>query len=156
MSVITIQRDLNSNVCLVKMEVTDNLATVAQANYIKNNQAAINSLNGGVFGWFMSDMILVAASDANALFQFTDSTFDSLIIYGEQGSGTINPGLTNEIAYYPANGTNISGLTTAANGVLATNGSGAPSITSILPSAVQGNITQVGTLTAGTWTRFCY
>lgn len=151
MSVITIQRDLNSNVCFVRMEVSDNLATVDQTNYIKNNQAFINQLNGGVFGWFVTDMLLVAASDGNALFQFTDDTFDSLIIYGEQGSGVINPGLINEVAFYPANGTSISGLTTAASGVLITSAGGVPSISQTLPSVVQGHITQVGIISAGTW-----
>lgn len=152
MSVITIQRDINSNVSFVKMQVTDNLATVSQANYIKNNQDSINLLNGGIFGWFITDMLLVAASDGNALFQFIDNTFTSLIIYGEQGSGMVLPGLTNNIAYYPANGTTIGPLATADNGVLVTSSIGAPSISSTLPSAVQLNINQVGTLVNGTWT----
>lgn len=44
-----------------------------------------------------------------------------------------------------SNGANtVTGLATANNGVLATNGSGVPSITSTLPSAVQTNITSLG------------
>jgi len=151
MPVISIARDTNNNVSIVRMEVSDNLATVAQTDYILNNQEMINILNTGVFDWFITDMLLVAASDGNAFFQFTDDTFTSLIIYGEQGSGVINPGLTNELAYYSANGTTLSGLTTADNGILATNASGKPSITSILPSVVQTNITQVGTINTGVW-----
>lgn len=46
---------------------------------------------------------------------------------------------------------NVQGLTTANNGVLITNGSGVPSIGTTLPTAVQNNITRVGTLTVGTW-----
>jgi hypothetical protein len=99
----------------------------------------------------MSDMILIAASDGNAFFQFTNDTFASLIIYGEQGSGVVNPGLANEIAFYPINGTNIDGLPTSANGILATNNSSVPSITQIIPSAVQDNITRVGTILSGVW-----
>lgn len=151
MSIISISRDTNNNVSLVRMEVSDNLATVASANYILNNQEAINILNGGVWSWFMTDMILVAASDANAFFQFTNNTFHSLIIYGEQGSGTINPGLTNQLAFYPANGATLSGLPTAPNGVLITSAGGAPSISSTLPSAVQSNITATGTIITGVW-----
>lgn len=45
----------------------------------------------------------------------------------------------------------VSGLTTANNGVLVTNGSGVPSISSTLPAGVTNNITTVGTITSGTW-----
>lgn len=151
MSIISIARDTNNNVSLVRMQVSDNLATVAIANYIINHQDEINQLNGGVFDWFMTDMLLIAASDGNALFQFTNNTFKSLIIYGEQGTGTVQPGLANQIAYYPANGATIAGLATAANGVLITNNSSVPSISSILPSAVQLNITSLGTIGSGVW-----
>lgn len=67
------------------------------------------------------------------------------------GSGTVNPGLINEVAYYAANGTAVSGLLTANNGVLITGNTGIPSISSTLPSAVQLNITNLGTITTGTW-----
>ncbi len=57
---------------------------------------------------------------------------------------------TNQLLY--SNGANnIVGLATANNGVLITSGAGAPSISSTLPSAVQSNITTVGTITSGTW-----
>lgn len=65
--------------------------------------------------------------------------------------GTINPGLINELGYYATSGSTISGLTTANNGVLITSAGGAPSISSTLPSAVQGNITSLGTITSGIW-----
>ncbi|CAB4133922.1 hypothetical protein UFOVP265_9 [uncultured Caudovirales phage] len=44
------------------------------------------------------------------------------------GSGTVNTGATNEVAYYAANGTAISGLTTANSGVLVTTNTGSPYI----------------------------
>jgi hypothetical protein len=51
-----------------------------------------------------------------------------------------------------SNGANtVVGLATANNGVLITSGAGVPSISSTLPSAVQTNITQVGTITTGVW-----
>jgi hypothetical protein len=151
MAITSISRDTNNNVSLVRMITTDNLATVAGTNYIKNNQNAINELNGGVWGWFISDMILCAAADGNAFFYFTDSTFATLSIYGEQGHGVINPGLINQLAYYSMNGSTLSGLATANNGVLVTSNAGVPSISSTLPSAVQANITTVGTIATGVW-----
>ena len=151
MSVLSIARDTNNNVCFVRMRVTDTSAQVSSTDYVLNHQDEINVLNEGTFGWFTTDMLLVACSDMNALFQFTDPTFATLSRYGEQGSGMINPGLINQIAYYSSNGSDISGLATLANGILATNGSSVPSITQTLPTAVQANITGVGIISSGTW-----
>lgn len=67
------------------------------------------------------------------------------------GGGTVNSGTTNELAWYAANGTTLSGLATANNGVLLTSNSGVPSIGTTLPLAVQTNITELGTITVGTW-----
>lgn len=52
---------------------------------------------------------------------------------------------------YASSSNNVSGLATANNGVLITSAGGVPSISSTLPSAVQANITQLGTITSGTW-----
>lgn len=44
------------------------------------------------------------------------------------GSGTVNSGTANQLAYYASTGAAVSGLTSANNGILVTNGSGVPSI----------------------------
>ncbi len=51
----------------------------------------------------------------------------------------------NQLLYSSATNT-IAGLATAANGILITSGASVPSIASTLPTAVQSNITQLGTL----------
>ena len=66
-------------------------------------------------------------------------------------SGTVNAGTANQLAYYAASGSAVSGLASASNGVLITSAGGVPSISSTLPTAVQGNITSVGTIGSGTW-----
>jgi hypothetical protein len=66
-------------------------------------------------------------------------------------SGVVNSGTANELAYYATTGSAVSGLASANNGVLVTSGLGVPSIGSTLPTAVQGNITSVGTIGSGTW-----
>jgi hypothetical protein len=66
-------------------------------------------------------------------------------------SGIVNAGSINQLAWYAANGSTISGLATGNNGTLVTSAGGVPSISSTLPAAVQGNITSVGTVTAGVW-----
>lgn len=52
------------------------------------------------------------------------------------GSGTVNSGTANQLAYYASSGTAVSGLATANNGILVTNGSGVPSIATDIPTAV--------------------
>lgn len=126
MAIISIFRDTNNNVSLVRMIVTDTLSQVAGANYIKNNQNAINALNGGIWSWFTSDMILCSASNGNALFTFTDSTFSTLTEYSGTSSGVVNPGTINQLAWYAATGTTVSGLPTVNSASLSTNASGVP------------------------------
>lgn len=67
------------------------------------------------------------------------------------GSGTVSAGLINQLAWYAANGSTVSGLATANNGVLVTSAGGVPSIAGVLPNSVQLAITSLGTVTAGTW-----
>ena len=52
------------------------------------------------------------------------------------GSGTVNSGTANQLAYYAGTGTAVSGLTSANNGVLVTSGAGVPSISTDIPTAV--------------------
>jgi hypothetical protein len=57
------------------------------------------------------------------------------------GTGTVNSGLQNQLAYYAANGTAVSGLATAASGVLVTSAGSIPSISSTLPAFTTSSIT---------------
>ncbi len=95
-------------------------------------------------------MTLPANKGTNAYVLQTDGSGNTSWV-AQAGSGTVNSGTTSQLAYYAANGTAVSGLTAAANGVLVTNASSVPSISAALPAAVQGNITSVGTVTSGTW-----
>ncbi len=151
MAIISIQRDHNNNISIVRMEVSDTLATVSSTNYILNHQNEINVLNGGVWQWFITDMILVAAEDGNAFYEFVDTTFATIVIFGQKGTGTVNPGLQNQLPYYAANGNTLSPLTNMANAVLVTNSGMVPSLSSVLPTAVQANITTLGTIATGIW-----
>lgn len=51
-------------------------------------------------------------------------------------SVNINPGLINQLAWYAASGTELSGLPTIANGVLVTDSISAPSISTTLPAGL--------------------
>jgi hypothetical protein len=61
------------------------------------------------------------------------------------GGTNLSSTTANQLLYSSSNNV-IAGLSTGNNGVLITSGAGAPSISSTLPSAVQGNITSTGTL----------
>lgn len=56
----------------------------------------------------------------------------------------------NQILYSSANNV-IAGLSSAANGVLITSSGSVPSISSILPIAVQTNISELGSISVGIW-----
>lgn len=72
------------------------------------------------------------------------------------GSGIVSSGLINQLAYYAANGTTVSGLTTGNNMVLSTNGSGVPALSATLPSGLTAptmtlsNATHTGTTNMAT------
>lgn len=52
------------------------------------------------------------------------------------GSGTVNAGTINQVAWYAATGTAVSGLATANSGILVTSAGGVPSIATDIPTAV--------------------
>lgn len=52
------------------------------------------------------------------------------------GTGTVNPGITNSIAYYAANGTTLSPILSAISSVFITNGAGVPSFSATLPTGI--------------------
>jgi hypothetical protein len=52
------------------------------------------------------------------------------------GSGTVNSGLINQVAWYAASGTAVSGLATLASGVLVTSAGSVPSISTTLPASL--------------------
>ena len=71
------------------------------------------------------------------------------------GSGTVNTGAINQLAYYAAAGTALSGLATANGGLLNTSSTGVPSITATptlgVAGATAGSLTMAGS-TSGTTT----
>lgn len=78
------------------------------------------------------------------------ASFSKPLIVAEGGTGLTAIGGTNTLLY-TTTANNIAAITTGNNGILVTDGSGVPSISSTLPSAVQANITAVGTIASGTW-----
>ena len=65
------------------------------------------------------------------------------------GTTTVVSGSANALLAQSASGATVAEIATGNNQTLITNGSGVPSFSATLPTAVQGNITSTGTLTGG-------
>lgn len=89
--------------------------------------------------------VIVSGSAA----ELASLSLDTALTVPNGGTGVTSI-TTNGIPY--GNGTSALQVTSAAaNSVLVTNGSNVPSLSTTLPTAVQGNITTVGTIGTGTW-----
>ena len=69
-------------------------------------------------------------------YEYYDAFVSMWVQLSGSGTGTVNPGLTNDIPFYPANGTVLSPLAAAANSVLVTNAGSVPSLSTTLPSGL--------------------
>jgi len=108
--------------------------------------ANLTASNGGIFySTASAGAILAGTSTANQVLLSGASTTPAWSTATYPTTTTIN-----QLLYSSAANT-ITGLTTANSGVLITSSGGVPSIGSTLPTAVQGNITQTGTITTGAW-----
>lgn len=92
----------------------------------------------------------VGQSSLTTLGTITTGTWNASLI--PMAFGGTNANLTataNNLVYSTASAMAL--LPTANNGVLITSNTGVPSISSTLPTAVQTNITELGTITVGVW-----
>ena len=108
--------------------------------------ADLTASNGGIFySTASAGAILSGTATAKQILQSGASTTPSW-------STATYPSTTsvNQLLYSSSNNT-VAGLTTMDSATLITSGAGAPSLSQTLPTAVQDNITAVGTIGAGTW-----
>lgn len=114
------------------------LASGATNQYLQSGGAAANP------AWSTATLPSTATSTGTIL--RADGTNWSATTATYPNTTTLNQVL------YSSSANTIAGLATATNGVLITDGTtGIPSISSTLPTAVQGNITSTGTITSGVW-----
>ncbi len=69
-------------------------------------------------------------------YEYYDTDAGSWVELSGSGTGTVNPGLANDLAYYPLNGTAISPVPSQANSLLVTDGSSIPSLSTTLPTGI--------------------
>jgi hypothetical protein len=70
------------------------------------------------------------------VYEYYDTLSSSWVELSGSGTGTVNPGATNDLAYYASAGTAVSPLLAAANSVLVTSPSSVPSLSTTLPSGL--------------------
>lgn len=123
--------DTSGNINIPGLTASSLVATTAG----KNLTSSVSSLSPTFTGLNLSGLMA-------SLAVFTDGSKNltsSGTVGVTQGGTGLSSTTANQILYSSASNT-IAGLATANNGILATNGSGVPSIGSTLPDAVLGNI----------------
>ncbi len=70
------------------------------------------------------------------IYEYYDPTIPIWVELSGSGTGTVNPGVANDIAFYAASGQAVSPIAGAINSVLVTDNSGLPSLSTILPSGL--------------------
>jgi hypothetical protein len=142
-----------STITLPSSTTSNRLLYSSSANTISEITSANNGVlvtsSGGVPS-ISSTLPSAVQTNITQVGTVTSGTWNGSVIGVSYGGTGLTSLTTNQLLY--ASGTSsLSGLASASNGVLVTSGAGVPSISSTLPSAVQTNITQVGTVTSGTW-----
>lgn len=108
--------------------------------------ASLTASNGGIFySTGSAGAILSGTATANQLLISGSSTTPAWTTSTYPATNSANTLL------YASSANVMSALATGNNGVLITSGAGVPSIGSTLPTGVQTNITQLGTITVGVW-----
>lgn len=69
-------------------------------------------------------------------YEYYDTMSATWVELSGSGTGTVNPGATNDLAYYASAGTTLSPILAAANSVLVTSAGSLPSLSTTLPSGL--------------------
>lgn len=130
----------------------DDLSAVTAAGYL--NQANLQSIplsqSDVICAFYNYDLNTKSGNYGEFTVAIDGSGSITLTQVGQAGTGTVNNGLANQLAYYSSNGTAVGGLATANSSVLVTNGSGVPSLSTTLPNDLNLQTPSAIGLTNGT------
>jgi hypothetical protein len=120
----------------VQMPVTSTLVLGQQWRIVNLSTGVVTITSSG------GNTIQAMAAGSNAVVTCiatsgtTAASWDCDYSISAGAAGTVNSGLINQLAWYASSGTAVSGLATAASGVLVTSAGSVPSISSTLPSGL--------------------
>jgi hypothetical protein len=100
MPILSISRDWGVSPSMVRITSSDNLATVATANYMASQAPVIASLNNGAWQWVVGDLVAMTASDGDNIFKFNGSNFNTLIANVTPGAAVVLPTVANDVAMF--------------------------------------------------------
>jgi len=129
-TIISYATDATNNFHFGTGTQTFNIAGVAQ---ISLSTSGVQIGSGATVTTISTDGTFAGAVDTTLSTSLAIKTYVDAQI---GGSGAVNPGLTNELAYYAAAGDAVSGLTTANSSVCVTDSGGVPSFSTTLPNSI--------------------
>lgn len=120
-----------------KTYTTQSGLTIAAGQYlvIPSNANSANFMFGQVTSYTGTTLVMnITVTGGSGT--FADWNILASGPQGPGGAGSINTGTTNQLAWYAANGSTLSGLATANSGLLVTSSGGVPSIATVIPNGV--------------------
>lgn len=119
----------------VLLPVTSTLA-LGQSFYIVNNSSGVVTVQSSGANTIQAMAANTTLLVTVILTSGTTAASWNAEYLGAASGGTVSPGTINQLAWYAATGSIVSGLATANSGVLVTSAGGVPSISSTLPSGI--------------------
>lgn len=95
MPIVSISRDWGVSPSIVRMETTDDFATITAAGYLADQADVIEDLIHGVFQWVPSDVISIYYNGGQAFFT-RDATTDSLVPEVDIPAGSITTAMLQD------------------------------------------------------------
>jgi hypothetical protein len=131
--------------------IVETSVTTTELGYISGGSSSFQSqINTKAASGGYTNYSVMGVNGSGAMTAIPGTTNNTILQWSVTGpiwSSATYPSSTtaNQLLYSSSNNV-VGGLATAANGVLITSGVNVPSISSTLPTAVQSNITQLGTI----------
>ena len=139
MAILSLARDYGVNPCIVRMTTDNDYATITTAGYLSTQMAAYNHINGGLFQWVTTDMVLAyfngtwgfftISTDFSSLIPFSTGlpvgVASSVLVTNAAGAALWDGPLTDgQVVIGSSGATPVVAAITGGAGITVTNGAG--------------------------------